>query len=134
MKWCLEWKGTHSQKGYGLIQIGGKNYRVHRLVYQIFYGPIPHRKCVLHRCDNPPCFRPEHLWLGTPQENSSDMVQKSRSAKGEHHSQSKLTSKEVSEIRRRYSEGVSQQTLANQFRVDQSNIHYIVSQKTWKGQ
>lgn len=79
---CWGWSGTKNNMGYGMIQmkIDGKNGKrlAHRISYQLRVGPIPSNKCVLHKCDNPECTNPSHLFLGTKKENYDDMVAKGR--------------------------------------------------------
>lgn len=62
------------------MQVGGKSKYAHRLMWEEVNGPIPHGMCVLHRCDNPPCIRPDHLFLGTKADNVRDMIAKGRDA------------------------------------------------------
>lgn len=78
---CWVWLGPTNRSGYGEIgrdAPSGGTVRVHRLSYQLAYGSIPDGQCVLHRCDNRPCVRPDHLWLGTQSDNNADMVAKGR--------------------------------------------------------
>ncbi len=75
---CWEWTGATAYYGYGKVGLDGRTTRVHRAVYEAIFGPIPDGLFVLHRCDNPPCFRPDHLFLGTAGDNFHDMLAKGR--------------------------------------------------------
>jgi hypothetical protein len=75
---CWEWTSSKNSKGYGNVNFRGKRHMVHRLSHQIHTGEIPRGMLMCHRCDNPSCWNPEHLWLGTPQQNSLDMSEKRR--------------------------------------------------------
>ena len=81
---CWLWDGEHLNR-YSRTHVG-KEFQtdVHRLSYMLFVGPIPYALHVLHRCDNKPCYNPEHLWIGTDKDNLNDMA-----AKGRHHNQRK---------------------------------------------
>lgn len=75
---CWEWRGACDSEGYGRIVIEGRMGRVHRIVWEAFNGPIPAGLLALHRCDNPPCCNPDHLFIGTQQQNLADMRAKGR--------------------------------------------------------
>jgi HNH endonuclease len=80
---CLVWKGQLSSRGYGQTAVKGHAWRVHRLAWVERHGPIPpETPWVLHRCDNPPCWADDHLFLGTPQDNVDDMMAKRRHRPG----------------------------------------------------
>jgi hypothetical protein len=79
---CWIWIGTPNRDGYGRMSVNKKQYLAHRLSYQIHKGEISNDLCVCHTCDNPSCVNPEHLWIGTHQNNVTDKVNKNRHAKG----------------------------------------------------
>jgi hypothetical protein len=133
---CWEWTGCKNVKGYGRLFIHKNGQRdvqlAHRLSYQAFIGDIPEGMFVLHGCDNPSCVKPDHLFLGTAQDNSSDMVAKDRHARGERSGVAKLTDVEVEEIKKLSKEGVSGVMLAARFQVSVQTICGILKGRTWK--
>jgi len=78
---CWGWVGSIDHFGYGQIQHEGKVQPAHRVSWVLARGPIPDGLCVLHRCDNPPCTNPEHLFLGTKKDNMMDAARKGRIAR-----------------------------------------------------
>lgn len=79
---CWVWAGSLNTKGYGLISSNGGNIVTHRISYELHNGSIPDGLLVLHRCDRPSCVNPNHLFLGTHQDNMDDMAAKGRSTRG----------------------------------------------------
>jgi hypothetical protein len=75
---CWEIQGFRHKEGYGSMSYRNKGIRAHKLMYMLAVGPIPDGLCVLHRCDNPPCCNPDHLWLGTRGDNIRDCAKKGR--------------------------------------------------------
>lgn len=149
---CWEWTGARDKQRRGYISVGGRAGGMrfaHRIAWELTNGAIPDGVEVCHRCDNPPCCRPSHLFLGTHKENMTDRDQKGRSAHqstpeqwheamkgtqaGSLHSQHKLTEEQVLEICRRYEAGTtSTYKLAEEFGVSPANISLIVNARAWK--
>jgi hypothetical protein len=135
---CLIWPKGKTGKGYGEVYLCGVAMPAHRLVYWIYFGPIPKGMWVLHKCDNPPCVNPNHLFLGTPKDNSVDAWTKGRlvpppTGPGELNPRARLSASQVLEIRRRYSAGgVLQEELAKEFGVTPITISKITTRTNWR--
>lgn len=135
---CWIWAASCFRNGYGDFKVNRNRRRrplmlAHRYSWKLAYGPIPDGLCVLHRCDNRKCVRPAHLFLGTPADNTADMIAKGRMSAGEDRGNVKLTNDIVREIRVEYAAGKgSTYALAEQYGVTQSSIWQIVANKTWR--
>lgn len=79
---CWEWQAAKLPSGYGQAIFEGRHYRAHRMAYELWVGPIPEGMHVCHKCDNPPCCNPEHLFIGTAFDNMRDAASKGRLARG----------------------------------------------------
>lgn len=127
---CWEWTGATNEHGYGRLAAGlGKNFKAHRVSWELHNGPIPDGMNVLHRCDNPPCTNPEHLFLGTQKDNTRDMVSKLRMKYGEKASWSKLTEEQVRSI---LSDSRPQRVIAQEYGICQQSVSSIKRRINWK--
>jgi len=132
---CWLWTARIHPSGYGTKNWNGRKDQAHRVSWMINYGAIPDGLWVLHKCDNPTCVNPEHLFLGTRQDNIDDMVAKGRRADthGENHPQHKIDSRQVQEIRKRYAlGGVTQKALGREYGVNDRQISQIINYRVWK--
>lgn len=125
--------------GYGQLTVARKRILAHRLAWEIAFGD-PGDQHVLHRCDNPPCCNPAHLFLGTHADNLRDCVSKGRNfaavyphliARGEAHQNSKLTDNDVRRIRMLANAGELHRVIAKQFGVNRSTVTQIAARKGW---
>ncbi len=130
---CWIWVAFRTPFGYGAVQVSGKKVHAHRVAYELTHGAIPVGMCVMHKCDNPPCVRPEHLCLGTASENTKDMYNKGRdrAARGEHSGAAKLTDQAVKDIRRRSSSGERKCDLAVEFGVSKATVTLVTQRRAW---
>lgn len=135
---CWEWQAALTigkSGGYGSLNIKRKPMKAHRVAWEIQNGEIPNKLYVLHKCDNRKCCNPQHLFLGTHQNNMDDMYSKNRKAptNGEYNGRHKLTAKQVNEIRTRYDcRNITQRELANEYMVGKSTINSVITGKNWK--
>ncbi len=129
---CWEWCAARDEDGYGKIKIAGKNRRTHRISYQLHVGQIAPGSQVLHKCDNPPCVNPDHLFVGSNDDNMADKSIKMRVVRGDMSPHAKLSAVTVSEMRQEYALGtVRQVDLAKKHGVDQTTISLALCMKTW---
>ena len=131
---CWPWeKGT--LQGYGRLRIGGKVTKAHRVAYQLHYGDLDANKIICHRCDNPACVNPAHLWQGTHRENQDDAFRKRRKPTvrsiGERNPNSKLTSMDVEMVLYLIFRGYGDGEIAKRFGVTRSTIALIREGKIW---
>lgn len=126
---CHEWMGSLMPNGYGQIHLNGKTAYAHRVSYEIAKGPIPGGMFVLHSCDNRKCVNPDHLFVGTFDDNMADMVGKERQAHGEKNGHAKLTVEQVHEIRSAIG---TQQEIAKRYGVTRSLVSMIRSGRIWR--
>jgi hypothetical protein len=126
---CWTWSGYRDRDGYGKF----RSKMAHRVSWEITHGSAPKGYLVLHRCDNPPCVRPSHLFLGTAKDNIVDCISKRRLQTGRYHRDAKLDDMAVTAIRADYAAGLStQQQLANRHGISQARISKIIRGVTWR--
>ncbi|MGQ0721043.1 MAG: HNH endonuclease [Candidatus Eiseniibacteriota bacterium] len=153
---CWIWTAGSSRNGYGQFHMNGRPHRAPRVAWEWAHGVIPDGLFVCHRCDNPACVNPEHLFLGTPSDNMKDASRKGRVSwqrrpwtlprgndhwanktperrtTGERHGMAKLTSTDVVEMRRMSASGVPNKVLAERFGVHRNTALKIVTHKQWR--
>jgi hypothetical protein len=148
---CWLWTASKRHKGYGAfcyerngIKVQG---RAHRFSWELHFGEIPEGLFVLHRCDNPACVRPDHLFLGTNQDNVDDMMAKGRHVAGgarigtdykyrrgtEHHN-AKLKPSDIQRIRQRRAAGDSYGKISREEQLSIGHVFRIVNKQAWRDQ
>lgn len=125
---CWEWPFSRNRYGYGKCRLLGETV-AHRVAYVLTRGPIPLGYLVCHRCDNPPCVRPDHLFLGTQQDNTADRDAKGRTSHGERRPSSKLTADDARAIR---NDGRSSRQLAREYGVSGTTVLRIKKRQIWR--
>jgi len=122
---CWEWIGRMNCDGYGGITYKYKEEKSHRMAWMLQIGDIPANMCVCHKCDNPSCCNPNHLFLGTHSDNMIDSLKKDRFAPA------KLKIKQVLEIRQLYNNNVGINELKQKYNVSRNTIWRVVNNKTF---
>ena len=129
---CWEWTAhRHHRHGYAEFWYEDRWQRAHRVSWMLFRGPIPRTRHVLHDCDNPPCVNPDHLYLGTNDDNVRDRMVRGRHARGERAGGARLTEGDVHNIRRRYDDGESGASIARDFGIHSTHALAIGKRRRW---
>lgn len=131
---CWLWTASTTSSGYGKIKIGRYFVASHRISFFLANGEIQPRDIILHKCDNPACVNPEHLYSGSHLSNTRDMVSKGRAigTVGSRNGNSVLTEELVKEIRLRRKLGESRVKLAKEFNLTTNHITHITGRSLWK--
>lgn len=132
---CWPWATKTTSRGYGAFNVGGKLIKSHRIAYRMCRGEIPAGMLVCHRCDNPLCCNPSHLFLGSGKDNIQDMIAKGRQVclSGEDHGSSILSEEQVVKIRNDYASGSTQTEIAERHGVSRGAIGDVVARRRWRG-
>jgi hypothetical protein len=132
---CWEWTGAGRIGGYGHLNVGKRYVGAHRFAYELTHGPIPRGQVVCHRCDNPRCVRPDHLFLGTTRDNMRDCRDKGRLGEkrrlGPANGATRVTPEIAERVREARAAGVSRPELAKRFGISVFTITQITSNKHW---
>jgi hypothetical protein len=129
---CWIWRGPTNVHGYGRVGIHLRKQYAHRVAWTLTNGEVPAGLCLLHRCDNPPCVNPAHLFLGTRSDNAKDKVSKGRQSKGDSRPNAKLSMDKAEAIRREHAQGaVSACALARRYGVRPSQITRVLRGVGW---
>ncbi len=137
---CWIWRGAHVSDGYGHFRVGpARVVRAHRFAYELWVGEIPEGLMVIHSCDVRDCVNPEHLRVGTNQDNMDDRNSRGRT---QHHGRggnfwptnrhSKLTPDLVRQLRADAATGVSFRELGRRYGLDHKSAASIVRRRFWK--
>jgi hypothetical protein len=140
---CWTWIAGKNLTGYGQFWYKNKQVGAHRVSWILFRGPIPKGKYVLHSCDNPSCVNPFHLFIGTAQDNTLDMLKKGRGdpkanlpkdAKGENNGRARITREDARRVKNLWKSGKfsTKTALAKHLGISRPTVVAIVLGKTWK--
>lgn len=133
---CWLWTGAKDRYGYGLMTWRGKVRLVHRVVWELGFGEIGHGFSIMHTCDQPGCVNPNHMKLGTHQQNMLDCAAKRRTTLGERNSHAKLTEEQVIAIKKEYRlinpRRSNAKELAKKYGVNHGTIVNVVVGRSWK--
>lgn len=132
---CWIWMASLDRRGYGQIREGGfgsRTLKAHRVSFELASGPIPEGNGVLHKCDNPPCVNPSHLFAGTALDNMRDAAEKARMPRAMAHHNGRFTSEEIRTIRQWFpTSKLTQYELADYLEVSRTTIQAILRRRTY---
>lgn len=122
---CWVWTGRARNRGYGVVSVDGRGRLAHRVAWELERGPIPEGLNVLHRCDNPPCVRPDHLFLGTQADNMADMTEKKRRRCP------KLNQSTAANLRQDLSSGMTHRAAAAKYGISRGMVSHVHAGRAW---
>lgn len=131
---CWMWCGQAMTGGYGIYGKKSRRRGAHRMSWEYTYGEIPDGMYVCHKCDNKLCVNPDHLFLGTAEDNVRDYIKKGlrKGHRGERSPTSKLTEKDVVSIRTEYASGATLQQLSDKYGVHATTVASVVHGRSWR--
>ena len=132
---CWIWFGTKDKDGYGKIKINRKTLRAHRVIFSLFHDgmDLQPNQLLCHTCDNPSCVNPNHLFIGTEQDNSNDMVKKGRSVRGEQSPFSKLQKDDILQIFDMFiNQKMTPTSISKFYNVSETCIRLVLERKSWR--
>lgn len=131
---CWLWLGTWCPKGYGTFYFRKRSFKAHRASWTLFRSEIPEGLYICHRCDNPPCVNPDHLFCGTHLDNNRDMMMKGRHADfpGSMNGNAIATEHDIIAIRQLAKRGWTPKYIAQHFDIGIDNIYKIIRGDVWK--
>lgn len=129
---CWLWQGSRQRLGYGVFSYARRWAFAHRLSWMVHGGTIPEGLCICHRCDNPRCVRPDHLFLGTQADNMRDKVSKGRQSRGTRIGNARLTNDIVQEIRARVLQGEPGVQIARSLSISKSTVSMVANRHIWR--
>lgn len=132
---CWDWRGSRNDSGYGTMSYKAKEVYVHRFSYEYHNGPIPDGLIVRHKCDNPSCWNPDHLLVGTHKDNAADKMERGRhpriAIRGSACPHSKLTEEDIPVIRQLRRDGMSFGAIGTRYGISPNAVWAIMTGKTW---
>jgi hypothetical protein len=126
---CWLWTGGATPSGHGHFWLRGKTKKAHRISYELKCGPVEDGKIICHKCDVPSCVNPDHLFVGSPADNSRDMVAKARQKKGVDVNTAKITPDAVRHIRAKV---LTSREYCDLYGINYRSVWNIQTRKTWR--
>ena len=126
---CIEWMGHKNALGYGVLGASKTKIYIHRLMWSLFRGRITKNLCICHKCDNPPCINPDHLFIGTHKDNMADMNRKGRSRRYKFPPRIKYSDSLVKKMRKDYDNGMAIKEIIRKYGIKYTQAYRIVKRK-----
>lgn len=131
---CWEWQGSRYKDGYGQFHVPAIGHVAHRVAYVLFVEEIDTDDLVLHKCDNPPCVNPNHLYKGDASQNANDRFERKPGiiVRGSLNGMSKLTEGEVLDIKMKLAENIKPRVIAEMYEISPKTVSDIRTGRYWK--